>query len=357
MYTTDNYRTARLKLPVAERHSDLQTAEDEEDDEIPKRTKRRKIANTRFDSDSDGDVCSKPKSHLPPPPKITPPQKFSKSTTKISADLGELGRNAKSMCRMHQPDSVQLHSECRYTECGRCTQEMKSLRNDYKNQSTSTVEEHLTPECVEIANTAFRHWSTSQQNDGPNQDIYGPILRNIQVKQEMMMEQVKVILKTVQDLHEKCCSDSGSDPVLEKDILPLQDLTSMQQLESDLAVGGDLKKKLITLLGIQGGIDVRDTVWRIMRQTFTNSLAKQLNWRGINGKTCFHSLHIKDIVIDAVRRNSVTSRATTQEIEMWIKRRLHLAADRDGGRRARMERQRKNSYQESGEMHVLSSHH
>ncbi|XP_051783243.1 uncharacterized protein LOC114651264 [Erpetoichthys calabaricus] len=183
------------------------------------------------------------------------------------------------------------------------------------------------------------------------------ILRNILVKQEMVMEQVKVILKTVQDLHEKCCSDSGSDPVLEKDILPLQDLTSMQQLESDLAVGGDLKKKLITLLGIQGGIDVRDTVWRIMRQTFTNSLAKQLNWRGINGKTCFHSLHIKDIVIDAVRRNSVTSRATTQEIEMWIKRWLHLAADRDGGRRARMERQRKNSYQESGEMHVLSSHH
>uniref|UniRef100_A0A8C4X393 DUF4806 domain-containing protein n=1 Tax=Erpetoichthys calabaricus TaxID=27687 RepID=A0A8C4X393_ERPCA len=156
-------------------------------------------------------------------------------------------------------------------------------------------------------------------------------------RQGSSTSQVKVILKTVQDLHEKCCSDSGSDPVLEKDILPLQDLTSMQQLESDLAVGGDFRKKLITLLGIQGGIDVRDTVWRIMRQTFTNSLAKQLNWRGINGKTCFHSLHIKDIVIDAVRRNSVTSRATTQEIEMWIKRWLHLAADRDGGRRARME--------------------
>uniref|UniRef100_A0A8C4T8C4 DUF4806 domain-containing protein n=1 Tax=Erpetoichthys calabaricus TaxID=27687 RepID=A0A8C4T8C4_ERPCA len=152
------------------------------------------------------------------------------------------------------------------------------------------------------------------------------ILRNILVKQEMMMmEQVKVILKTVQDLHEKCCSDSGSDPVLEKDILPHQDLTSI------------------------------DTVWRIMRQTFTNSLAKQLNWRGINGKTCFHSLHIKDIVIDAVRRNSVTSRATTQEIEMWIKRWLHLAADRDGGRRARMECQRKNSYQESGEHYQPSN--
>ncbi|XP_051778538.1 uncharacterized protein LOC114643977 [Erpetoichthys calabaricus] len=238
-----NYRTARLKLPVAKRHSDLQIAEDEEDDEIPKRTKRKKIANTRFDSDSDGDDWSKPKNYLPLPPKITPPQKFSKSTTKMSADHGELGRNAKSMCRMHQPDSVQLHSECRFTECGGCTQERKSLRNDYRNQSASTVEQHLTPQCVEIPDTAFRHWSTSQQNDGPNQDIYGPILRNILVKQEMMMEQVKVILKTVQDLHEKCCSDSCSDPVLEKDILPLQDLTSLQQLESDLAVGVNKKKK------------------------------------------------------------------------------------------------------------------
>uniref|UniRef100_A0A8C4RML7 DUF4806 domain-containing protein n=1 Tax=Erpetoichthys calabaricus TaxID=27687 RepID=A0A8C4RML7_ERPCA len=165
------------------------------------------------------------------------------------------------------------------------------------------------------------------------------------VKQEMMMEQVKVILKTVQDLHEKCCSDSGSDPVLEKDILPLQDLTSIE-----LFFFLSVNLWQITLLGIQGGIDVRDTVWRIMRQTLTNSLDKQLNWRGINGKTCFHSLHIKDIVIE-----TLTSRATTQEIEMWIKRWLHLAADRDGGRRARMERQRKNSYQESGEHYQPSN--
>ncbi|KAG2460013.1 KCNC2 protein, partial [Polypterus senegalus] len=131
-------------------------------------------------------------------------------------------------------------------------------------------------------------------------------------------------------------------------------LSSNQQCSQQDGTKGSRNKSTdhgipkITFLGIQGGIDVRDTVWRIMRQTLTNSLAKQLNWRGINGKTCFHSLHIKDIVIDAVRRNSVTSRATTQEIEMWIKRWLYLAADRDGGRRARMERQRKNSYQESG---------
>ena len=40
----------------------------------------------------------------------------------------------------------------------------------------------------------------------------------------------------------------------------------------------------ITTLGLQGGFDVKDTVWRVMRCTVTNSLAKQLNWRGINGK-------------------------------------------------------------------------
>lgn len=41
----------------------------------------------------------------------------------------------------------------------------------------------------------------------------------------------------------------------------------------------------ITALSVIGGIDTKDTVWRVMKHCFTNSLAKQLNWRGINGQT------------------------------------------------------------------------
>ena len=53
---------------------------------------------------------------------------------------------------------------------------------------------------------------------------------------------------------------------------------------------------LITALSVIGGVDVKDTVWWIMTKVFTNSLAKQLNWRGVNGKMAFHSLQLKDVI-------------------------------------------------------------
>lgn len=52
----------------------------------------------------------------------------------------------------------------------------------------------------------------------------------------------------------------------------------------------------ITALSVIGGIDTKDTVWRVMKHCFTNSLAKQLNWRGINGKTAFRRLQLKDVI-------------------------------------------------------------
>ncbi|RVE69048.1 hypothetical protein OJAV_G00073800 [Oryzias javanicus] len=75
-----------------------------------------------------------------------------------------------------------------------------------------------------------------------------------------------------------------------------------------------------------------------MKQCFTNTLAKQLNWRGVNGKTAFQRLEMKDVISRSVRNNMLTKAATDQEIEMFIKRWLHLAGDRDGGRRQREER-------------------
>lgn len=46
-----------------------------------------------------------------------------------------------------------------------------------------------------------------------------------------------------------------------------------------------------------GGVDVKDTVWRIMKQAIKNDLAKTVNWRGVNGKTSFQSLELKSVVI------------------------------------------------------------
>ena len=44
--------------------------------------------------------------------------------------------------------------------------------------------------------------------------------------------------------------------------------------------------------------------------------------------------------LGTVRNNQLTATATDQEVEAYIKRWLHLAGDRDGGRREREEKRR-----------------
>ncbi|KAK5904046.1 hypothetical protein CgunFtcFv8_007771 [Champsocephalus gunnari] len=104
----------------------------------------------------------------------------------------------------------------------------------------------------------------------------------------------------------------GPDP-LGRDILPLKDVTSLLALEKRVREEADLQNKMITALSAIGGLDVKDCVWRVMKHCFTNSLAKQLNWRGINGKTAFHGLQLKDVITGTVRNNRLTATATDQE--------------------------------------------
>ncbi|KAA0721301.1 hypothetical protein E1301_Tti022179 [Triplophysa tibetana] len=66
--TRSTYKTARLKLPQAEIHTDLQTAEEEDEPKSLKK-KRKRVPNTRFESDSDEEVTVKQRT-LPPAPKI-----------------------------------------------------------------------------------------------------------------------------------------------------------------------------------------------------------------------------------------------------------------------------------------------
>ncbi|KAA8594147.1 hypothetical protein FQN60_004981, partial [Etheostoma spectabile] len=61
-----------------------------------------------------------------------------------------------------------------------------------------------------------------------------------------------------------------------------------QRSWSEIGEKRSVHKVTLTALIVIGGIDVEDSVWRVMKHCFTNPLAKQLNWRGINGKTAFH---------------------------------------------------------------------
>ena len=46
-----------------------------------------------------------------------------------------------------------------------------------------------------------------------------------------------------------------------------------------------------------GGSNVKETTRRLLRHTLTNNCAKQINWKGKNGKGAFSAMHMKSVII------------------------------------------------------------
>ncbi|XP_052458993.1 uncharacterized protein LOC128017589 isoform X2 [Carassius gibelio] len=165
----------------------------------------------------------------------------------------------------------------------------------------------------------------------PQQSSEPALLREVLTKLEMVLDQQTTILRLLQ-LRE----DQGQLLDIEEGLLPLQDLPRLLSLEQRIQQSPDYKQKLINWLGLIGGADVRDCTWRILKRLIANSLAKNLNWRGVNGKTSVATLQLREVVIGAVRRNPITANAAEMEVEGTIRRWLQLAADREGGRKRRL---------------------
>ncbi|XP_024126056.1 uncharacterized protein LOC112145186, partial [Oryzias melastigma] len=100
-----------------------------------------------------------------------------------------------------------------------------------------------------------------------------PLLHQILTKLDMLTDQVKVIQLSLQNKAEETVAGKQN---LEKDLLPLKDVVSLLTLERRLREETDLKNKMITALSVIGGVDIKDSVWRIMKRCLTNALAKQL---------------------------------------------------------------------------------
>ncbi|XP_032438834.1 serine/arginine repetitive matrix protein 1-like [Xiphophorus hellerii] len=160
------------------------------------------------------------------------------------------------------------------------------------------------------------------------------LLKNILINQEVMMDQIKIIYKTIQGL------ETPSEDEFLLSSFPLNDQQSVEEMEAELHDNPELHKHLITALALKGGGSLTECVGRIMAALFTHSLSKQINWRGVNGKIGFQHLQIKKLVTVAVRRNRLTSAATDKEIDVRITKWLQNAADRNGGRNERRKRRK-----------------
>ncbi|XP_062852777.1 uncharacterized protein LOC134316351 isoform X2 [Trichomycterus rosablanca] len=110
---------------------------------------------------------------------------------------------------------------------------------------------------------------------------------------------------------------------------PIKDRSGLTTLEQELRESPAIKEKAINYFGIIGGTNVRDTTWRTLQKMISNDLARSMNWKGANGKVSFSDSCLREIV----------NQATDVAIESVVKRWLHLAPDRDGGRKERARRQ------------------
>ncbi|KAJ8011808.1 hypothetical protein DPEC_G00062090 [Dallia pectoralis] len=142
----------------------------------------------------------------------------------------------------------------------------------------------------------------------------------------MVLDQQTLILRLIQPSQQ-----NAAEYAIEDGLLP-PDGPSLQRLETDL-LKAEFKVKLINHLSIVGGSNLKDAAWRVMGHTISNSLAKTMNWRGINGKTSLASRRLKDVFIAAVRKTPKCSTATERDIEAAMKKWLQLAPDSEGGRR------------------------
>ncbi|XP_070403315.1 uncharacterized protein [Nothobranchius furzeri] len=182
-------------------------------------------------------------------------------------------------------------------------------------------------------------------NSSPGQwqqkDNTTSLLHEVLVKQEIILQQQRGLTKMVQDLFVAVAAlqgltTGGSVETRHHSIFPLADVQALMALERELGISATLAHELSSTLSLAGGSTVKDTVWRVLKGAMTNALAKGITWRGQNGKVAFERLHLKGIVIAAVRRNPVCVASTEAEIVNTIKKWFYWAGDRDGGRKRRM---------------------
>ncbi|XP_041789536.1 uncharacterized protein LOC121604163 [Chelmon rostratus] len=159
------------------------------------------------------------------------------------------------------------------------------------------------------------------------------LLKELLAKQEMILDQQNRILGILQTFHHP--NNEINESTIPKGKVPVETIEALKCLEAELHTDPGLKSNLISYLGLIGGLNLKDIVWRVMKSTISTQVARQMNWRGVNDKISLQRLALKTIIIDAVRRNPVTALVSDKDVEVMMVKWLHLAGDRDGGRKQR----------------------
>ncbi|XDV16633.1 hypothetical protein PO909_016259 [Leuciscus waleckii] len=322
IFTRETYEEARQKLPEAEINTDLT------DVDSPPVRRKRHIKRARFFDDSETeDEANFP---LPAAPEVQI-NRIRKCTSRAGNYSQPLAReDAETMnCTSRAGNYSQpLAREDAETINWR----QKQIHSNQRRTSTPLKQTSVTPLTARNRTSDFRHGEAEVLSSSSHTGFSEAWIRKILANQEMIKEQMGTLVKLVYDL--KKISTTEDSPTLNTECFPLSSFQQLQVIEGQLQQE-DYKTAVINTLALRGGTTVKESVWRILNFLLSNDMARQMNWRGINGKAAFKDTSLKTVINAAVRRNRLTSTATDQEVENWIKRWLQLSADRDGGRRAR----------------------
>ncbi|XP_061924250.1 uncharacterized protein LOC133663640 isoform X2 [Entelurus aequoreus] len=116
---------------------------------------------------------------------------------------------------------------------------------------------------------------------------------------------------------------------------PLEQLEEVEAFEAFLKEpsNGPARQRVISSLATIGGQDVKRVTWNILGRIFTDKVAHQINWKGVNNKKAFSRMATKTLLFSAVRKNVLTGSATDAEVTKHAIRWFNLAADRAARRR------------------------
>ncbi|KAE8594738.1 hypothetical protein XENTR_v10019776 [Xenopus tropicalis] len=154
---------------------------------------------------------------------------------------------------------------------------------------------------------------------------------------DYVKEQQTAIAAAVNNLAARLGTEA---PVAEmpKDIsIPLTTVPEVEEFEEWLkdSRNSQAKQNMISALGAVGGQNTKRVTWNILSRLYSDAVAKQINWKGVNGKKCFKEMLRRSLLIRAVRKNQSSTNAADSEIDSYAIRWFNLAPDRGGGRKER----------------------
>eukprot|EP00079_Xenopus_tropicalis_P024777 XP_012817764.1 PREDICTED: uncharacterized protein LOC100486038 [Xenopus tropicalis] len=154
---------------------------------------------------------------------------------------------------------------------------------------------------------------------------------------DYVKEQQTAIAAAVNNLAARLGTEA---PVAEmpKDIsIPLTTVPEVEEFEEWLkdSRNSQAKQNMISALGAVGGQNTKRVTWNILSRLYSDAVAKQINWKGVNGKKCFKEMLTRSLLIRAVRKNQSSTNAADSEIDSYAIRWFNLAPDRGGGRKER----------------------